>query len=468
MTTPTQHRATHSNRSLVHVAAAIGVLVVMCLPGISAQTGVKLIDDPDGDGQPSTSEVGHGSDPIQSASTFYSDDDGDGTQNYYEPKTDGYGSIVCTGSLGLVYESSCKGYQNPPGSSWPEPAWRDSAGRIWIWDSVCVPAMSGNYAPCKATSNYVLTATPYNGNYLDDGYGWRLADRDSAAIATYGLCPTATEDADGDGIPTIHVCTTTVTIGADGTISQGVPQPWMDVNPTVLPTQGVAPTRGQLLQQADLIAGSVGKIGPSHVLAEGVAQSLAARLDAYVGMYDAGALQIESASSDAARAGNFEKGNLPTRIFQSSPVVNAGASGSGLTGSPTVPTPTPSNPPPPHPKVPSPGLPGPGYPGTIPNLGPVIAGVSEDAKVVEDDVQSLEYWATHTVASSKTSPAENVTAPSADAAVKSLDAARQALASIQSRTNETRPNLGWVQPLMASMTVLNSMGAPTQQAENDL
>ena len=230
-------------------AFAFLAALVMLLPGAFSQVPPSVADS-DGDGAHQQAEVDGGAAPWHATSTPMTDDDGDGTLNVFEPAYRGTAAdppYMCTGSLGVVALPLCEGYTLPAGhSTSAQDAFKlvhkDAAGVVWVWDSVCSPALTGDYAACKGSGNRGLASTPYAGDWTSDGYGWRRPAGHTAPV--YAVCPNGSQDPDGDRIPTLHICMSTVTI-ADGTVTQGPAEPWQSVGDPD-PEPNTAPSPGPL------------------------------------------------------------------------------------------------------------------------------------------------------------------------------------------------------------------------------
>lgn len=192
--------------------------------------------DHDHDGHHDTAEptTGH---PLFASSTPFTDDDGDGTMNGFEPCDETFLVACCTGNYGVVPGPACNGYQTPSGcptTNADRVCVRQSTvpKQVWAWDPVCRHAWTGAYANCKGSaSNYGGSSAAYSGaSYLEDGYGWRhIGDLPVLGPFTFDLiepCPIdGATDSDQDSVPAFRFCWRRYTLTSDGTITSVPGQP---------------------------------------------------------------------------------------------------------------------------------------------------------------------------------------------------------------------------------------------------
>lgn len=180
-------------------------------------------DDVDGDGTSNEDEVDIGSHPLHAASRPETDDDANGLPNNH-PYNVGGPRLVCNGSFGYLYHSECKGYGEPNRKVRSRPVqafhYLDEEA-LWVWDAICFPGAAGDYAGCQDGA-YLLDRAPYQGDFADDGFGWRqVANRGMLEVRVTVVAPCAAgppPDDDGDGIVSVDVCDVTYALSPDGTV----------------------------------------------------------------------------------------------------------------------------------------------------------------------------------------------------------------------------------------------------------
>ncbi len=151
------------------------------LPGPPADAG-----DADGDGWSNEAELAAGSHAGVASSTPESDEDGDGVPNQGE---DAVVPQLFSGAYGVVAKCHAP-YRRPDGSVCASPQelvsygldavevwpWLPPTlpGTAWVWDGVCRLALAGDPSACRATSTLAPSPEAYAGDFVSDGYGYRL------------------------------------------------------------------------------------------------------------------------------------------------------------------------------------------------------------------------------------------------------------------------------------------------------